>query len=131
MENCIRGVMLGQLVDLGLSPSPRDLDLNRYIGGLNLATSVELLDEVEAWLLKLADANRKSGRYNIGAFERALAHEWFEVCKFMTPLGFHTWKKYRSSPLSHFAAPAIRRMLKFALKCALRHGRSGGDKPEF
>jgi glycosyltransferase involved in cell wall biosynthesis len=130
MEQCILDIMLDQLRELGLSPTPHELAINRHIGILTLDNTPELLDDVETWLMKLIAANHQFGRYELSAFVRVVASEWFEVCKFASPLGVHAWKKYWSSPLGGEAfRPSLIQKIKFAVKCGIRHKRVGGDIP--
>lgn len=130
MEQCIRSIMLNQLQELGLSPTEYELAINRQVGALTLNNSPESLDDVEAWLMKLIAANHQVGRYESSAFARIVASEWFEICKFASPLGIHAWKKYWSSPLRDDAfRPGLIKNIKFAIKCGIRHKRVGGDIP--
>ncbi len=127
MEACVREVMRDQLRNLGIEPSARELDLNRHVGALTLPNSPQLLHDVECWLLKLQKANRVTGRYPQQAFDRILSMEWFDVCKFASPLGLHALQAWRTSPLARHWRPPVRERLKFVVKSLLRHRRPGGD----
>jgi glycosyltransferase involved in cell wall biosynthesis len=128
-EKYVHQIMRNQIRELGFEPTPHELDLNRHVGALTLPNSPELLVEIGAWLIKLRDANRRTGRYPEADFLRNLGAEWFTVCKFASPLGGHAFRVWRASPLSKTWQPNAREKLKFAVKCLLRHSRPGGDVP--
>ncbi len=129
METHVRQVMREQLEDLGIQPTARELDLNRHIGALILPNTHELLDEIEAWLLKIQKANDAIRRYDSNALARVLAHEWFEVCKFASELGWVAWRRHARSALRGAWEPPWRQKIRFAAKCLVRHRRKGGDIP--
>lgn len=124
-ESCIREVMRAQLRRVGVEPSERELTLNRHIGGYTLPASVQLLQEVEAWLIKLCLANCESGRFPDLAFKRVLGIEWYEVCKFAAPLGRDALNVWRASPLLKHWQPSRLEFARFFAKCLLRHEREG------
>jgi hypothetical protein len=129
MEQYVREVMRTQLLDLGINPTERELSLNRHVGALTLPSSMELLREVEAWLLKLVAANRSVDLYPDEVFRRAVGSEWFEVCKFAAGIGFGSWGAWKNSPLNSFPPNGLFSTTKFWLKCLVRHERPGGDSP--
>jgi hypothetical protein len=127
MEECVRGVMREQICEFGFEPTPYELDLNRHVGALILPNSPQLLSDMEAWLMKLREANARTRRYPEAAFVRNLAAEWFEVCKFASSLGERAFRVWRQSPLHHHWQPTNQEMCKFMVKCLVRHSRPGGD----
>lgn len=129
MEKCIRDVMREQIRELGFDPTQRQLDLNRHIGALTMPNSPTLLNEIEAWLMKLCEANTQAKRYSKISFQKIIAAEWFQVCKFASPLGLHALHTWRASPLSRHWQPNPYEEMKFFIKCLLRHRREGGDFP--
>jgi glycosyltransferase involved in cell wall biosynthesis len=129
MEMCVREVMREQIRELGFEATPHQLNLNRHVGALTMTSSLTLLKEVEAWLTKLCDANKKIKRYPEDAFQQVLAEEWFQVCKFASPLGLQALRIWHASPLSRSWQPTLYELSKFVTKCLLRHRRRGGDLP--
>lgn len=127
MEAHVRLVMHEHLQRLGIDASAKELDINRHVGALTLENAPELLDDVEQWLLKLAQANEAAAFYPRRAFAAALGQEWFEVCKFASPLGISVYQRYQSSRLRRWTA--LTRQAKLLAKCTLRHKRRGGDYP--
>jgi len=119
------------LEHLGLCPTDRELEVNTHIGELNLEPSVELLEDVEAWLIKLATANDRLHKYDTTIFWMICGKEWFEVCKFATPLGIHVLKIYNASPLSKYFRPGAKEYLKLIVKSAIRHKRSSDRRSDY
>lgn len=129
MERFVREVMRELLRELGIDPTERELSLNRHVGGMTLPNSVEVLSEVDAWLLKLVFANQAVGKYPDAKFRRVLGLEWFEVCKFAAPLGFSAWRIWKSSMFHTYGPREPAALGKFWVKCLLKHKRAGGDSP--
>lgn len=129
METCVREIMRQQIRTLGIEPSERELAINRHVGAYTLPSSEELLHEVENWLIRLCIANCETGRFPDGPFKKMLSMEWYQVCKFASPLGLQAVRTWRASPLRKYWQPACAEGSRFVAKCLLRHERRGGDIP--
>lgn len=128
MEECVMEVMRKQLLDFGITPTPRELELNRHVGARTLATSVNLLRETESWLIKLIDANQNKQIFPEKAFLRNISCEWFGICEFASSLGiFSVLAWYRSSLNNRFWKPGAFQLCRFVARSVLRHQRKGGD----
>ena len=101
---------------LGVDPTPADLALHTYLR----RPTGNRRDEAECWLLRLADANRRTGYYDSAAFAAMLHERWLVVCYQTTGSAPARWLRYARSPLTRRAdlSPARRvRMLgKFLLQ---------------
>ncbi|HVL76011.1 MAG TPA: glycosyltransferase family 2 protein [Noviherbaspirillum sp.] len=128
-ENCMRGIMRSQLRRFGVEASERELAVNRHVGGHTLFPTVQLLQDVEAWLLKLCLANWELQRYPDPDFKRLLGYEWYQVCKCASPLGREALRVWRSSPLLKHWQPGVLELARFVTKCLLRHERLEDDMP--
>ncbi|HVP08371.1 MAG TPA: glycosyltransferase [Burkholderiales bacterium] len=115
-----RRIRAGQLTGLGLSPSEEELDLHETISLWSLAPARESVAAAHAWLLKLIEANRASGRYPQAEFGRVVAQRWSAICAGATRLGPWTLQAFWRSPLRHDAELSRAELLKFSLRCALR-----------
>jgi len=127
MEECLRDILCRLLAEVGVEATAAEMDVHRHVGDRHLPPSVDLLDDVESWLLKLSAANHVSQRYRPEAFRRVLCAEWFQVCMSATRLGGATWSKCTGLPL--WRASDTRRMAwwRLAVKCLLRHQRVGAQ----
>jgi hypothetical protein len=68
------------LRDLGVHPSPDELQLHGDVARAACGTSAERLEAGRCWLERLRDANASSGRYGEPAFSQALATYWYRTC---------------------------------------------------
>ena len=101
---------------LGLLPTPADLEIHTYLR----RPLGDRRAEAEAWLLKLADANRRTAYYDAGAFAEMLHERWLLTCYHAPGQPFSRWLRYASSPVTRQAKltpPVWVRMLgKFLLQ---------------
>ncbi len=101
---------------LGLDPTPADLALHTYLR----RPTGDRRNEAEAWLLRLADANRRTHYYDPKAFAAMLHERWLVVCYQTSGPAPARWLRYIRSPLTHRAAlpPArhVRMLGKFLLQ---------------
>ena len=114
-----RRIRAGQLAALGLSPSEEEANLHEAISLWGLAPERERLAAAHAWLLKLTEANRSSGRYPQTEFRRVVAQRWWAICAAATRLGPWTLQAFWRSPLRRDAGPGRGELLKFSARCAL------------
>lgn len=119
------------LKSFNIDPSDRELEVNGFIGKLHLVPSYALLDEVEMWLEKLAVTNDRLSKYDKIVFWRMCGREWFEVCKYSTPLGLHALRRYSASRLSEHFGPGAVDYLKMLVKSAIRHRRVVGKRRSY
>jgi glycosyltransferase involved in cell wall biosynthesis len=100
----IRKIFRAQLAGLGIDASERDLDLHALAASGVFAPSAALLDDVEAWLRRIAAAAPAWPP----PFDRALAIEvsyrWARVCRRSRALGLLALRRFHASPL-HRDAP--------------------------
>jgi glycosyltransferase involved in cell wall biosynthesis len=102
---------------LGIEPTPAELDIHCYLR----RPVTDRRNEAEAWLLKLAEANRRTAYYDSAAFAAMLHERWLIVCDSQRMgLPAARWLRYARSPLTrraHLPLPRQARMLgKFLLQ---------------
>lgn len=101
---------------LGIEPAPAELDIHTYLRRPN----GDRRREAEAWLLKLAAANRRIGYYEPAAFAEMLHERWLLASYHAPGQPFARWLRYVASPVTrhaHLPLPQQVRMLgKFLLQ---------------
>lgn len=123
MEKCVRKIISYELEDIGIQPTERELDIHRHLDWPFLETSASLIDQAEAWLLKLYSANAHADHYDQLSFGRELGMRWFEVCNNSSHLGLWVWRRFWSAELSRHAALGWKQKIKFFVKCRLGYQR--------
>jgi hypothetical protein len=113
-------VRAGQLKALGLQPSAEELALHNAIARWEFSPGAADVDRVEGWLLRLAEANRQSGRFAPDSLVRALERRWWPACRRARALGLDAWRRYRASPLSGGAERSLRQKSAFFADSVLR-----------
>lgn len=98
-EQAVR-IIRGQLLPLGIDPTPEALRFHRQLAMSRLPMTLPLLDEAEAWLQALLQANRKTQHLAPVALEALLADVWARACLHTAKLGFEAARRYSGSPLS-------------------------------
>lgn len=110
------GIDRASLPFLGITPTPADLDIHTYLR----RPDRDRRAEAEAWLLRLAEANRHTAYYDSDAFAEMLHERWLVVCCGATGNAAQRWQRYAQSPVTQAArlTPSMRlRMLgKFLLQ---------------
>jgi len=120
MESCVRRVIVTQLEDFGVKPNNREIEIHRYISRRNLPVSVELLDEIEAWLDKLLALNGSTRKFDESIFLGALAYAWFVACRATTGVGGGVQIRYWRSRYSRTRTGITRlELLRFVAKSLL------------
>ncbi len=67
-----------------------------------LPASPEKLEEVERWLLRISERNRRHPFVSQDALRESLALKWCEVCRHFSVLGLGMLARFVRSPLAHF-----------------------------
>jgi len=111
---------------LGVEVDGEDLTLHHLISTAHLPTTEmpareSLLDEAEAWLLRLQECNGSKRILDPGAFARRLGWHWRAVCGALAGEGLSVWRRWRSSVLVTENVGGADDMLLFAA-CGLRFG---------
>lgn len=116
----IRQINRKNLEKLGMEYSPCE-ELMHYANAVT--EDPELLKDYHRWLLSLGPANRLKKAYPEKEFEQTLARQWWLACQQNTRLGLSAWRIFFGGRLSQSAKPEAVRLVKFAAKCLLKHGR--------
>lgn len=96
-----RRVQRGVLETLGLTPTEEELHIHRAASMGQLPASEESFHRTEAWLLKIAAANRESTLCSPSALESILNYVWFRSAMgAMRELQEFTWRFYEASHLA-------------------------------
>ena len=78
------------------------------------------MSAAHAWLVKLVEANRMTGRYPREPFQRTVAERWWAICAASTHLGLWTLTALRRSPLWGDMRLDWKQQVKFGVKCGIR-----------
>ena len=105
---------------LGIKPTPAELDIHTYLR----RPHGNRRDEAEAWLLKLAEANRRTGYYERNAFAAMLHERWLVTCYQTTGRPGVRWLRYAHSPLTGGAHLPLVRQVRMLGKFLLQSCRS-------
>lgn len=112
------------LEELGVDAGADAVDRHRRVAHHHFLDGEAGIDEAEAWLSLLLDANAVAGVYPFEALRRAASRWWFDACYLQAGrLGARAWRRYRSSPLAGRDTPAARRLLRFGVRVAQSVGR--------
>ena len=118
----------GILARLGIEPSTEEARIHREASMGLLPAAEKSFETTEAWLLKLADANRTKRVFAQDAMEDILNYVWFrQAMAVVRKMGNDAWKLYSVSSLAGYGAHARKRRWTVhaaALKAALTRSRS-------
>ncbi len=89
-----------QLRRVGLKPSSRELRLHNAIATWQFPVTTEGLLEIEGWLLKLHNANKKSKLFQMPTLDASLEQRWWNACRFALAKNERAWRIYSSSQLA-------------------------------
>lgn len=109
-----------ELAQLGVNATPAELALHHAVSRWELPGSFEDLKALETWLLKLHEANQRSGFYPSRAFGRALERRWWAACRSKTRFGLDAWRAYLDSPLHDLGQRGRAPQALFMAKAALQ-----------
>ncbi|MGI4789435.1 MAG: glycosyltransferase family 2 protein [Janthinobacterium lividum] len=101
---------------LGIEPTPSELDIHTYLR----RPEGSLRTEAEAWLLKLAEANRRTDYYDQAAFAEMLHERWMLACYQTAGQSAARWLRYARSPLTHQARLPLRMWVRMLGKFLLQ-----------
>jgi glycosyltransferase involved in cell wall biosynthesis len=93
-------VRRGQVENLGIRPSDNELRIHLECARWKFPHTIDGLRDLEAWLLKLKNANNQVRVYDDQALSRTLGSRWWEACRSNVRLGREAWRLYSSSLLS-------------------------------
>lgn len=113
-------VRVRQLRRMGLRPSRKELSLHNTVAGWQFPTSTEGLSEVESWLLRLRNANKKSKLFQASALDAALERRWWAACRGSVVENKQAWKIYSASQLAQVGERGFPDKAVFFLKSGLR-----------
>lgn len=119
---CVQQVRLEQLLRLGMTPSPGDMETHRAVASLEVPSCREWVERVEEWLQRLLRAGLKSGIYDAKALGRVLYDRWLKTCLVTSGLGLWTWRRHGQSPLIRDVERSRQLEARLAAKCVLRRG---------
>jgi glycosyltransferase involved in cell wall biosynthesis len=72
-----------QLLELGIAPTPSEAVLHASLYAGDFHASIEYLDQVEEWLLKLDAANRRIQVFSQSEFVDILIYYWMQTYKYI------------------------------------------------
>ena len=101
---------------LGIKPTQAELDIHTSLR----RPSGDCRSEAEAWLLKLASANRRAGYYDSLAFAEMLHERWLLACYHAPGQPFARWLRYAASPVTRRANLPLPRRVRMLGKFLLQ-----------
>ena len=110
-------VRLSLIKNLGLAPTPVELDLHRRFVRPDYLNSKDFIDQLETWLGKLLSVNEKMRIYEQESLAKIISSRWFNACATNTSLGFWVFKKFWQSPLKKTGFDDFGKTIKFLIKC--------------
>lgn len=110
------------LLLLGVRPTDEERVLHSAIGRGGHRYDRSFLASLERWLLRLVEANERTGAYDASAFRLVTADRWFDACRAAARLGMRVYRTYTSSPLQRPVGRGIRPHALLLLKCAMGKG---------
>ncbi|MCR4320266.1 MAG: glycosyltransferase [Candidatus Brocadiaceae bacterium] len=108
------------LIELGIYPSDEEKDIHESIIAYNFKETKDYLEKVNAWLLKIKDANLNKKKYAEPIFSNQLSNSWFIACYWTARLGNNTWNILRKSPLYNRNQITSIDKIKHFLKCKVK-----------
>ncbi len=105
-----------QLMELGLKPNVKELQIHFAIANLLYSPQKEFVEEVEDWLIKVVNANKKTNIFSNHHFNRMIGGYWYNICSTLYEQGIDTRKNFSKSNLlkSGYVSPALK--LKYRMK---------------
>ncbi len=119
--NSARLVRLTQLEHLGIRPTEEELVLHQALSTWQFEATPDFIGASFTWLRKLHTANHASRVYPEPAFLNVLGQRWSALCATATHLGLWTFRTFWRPPFRANAGLTWKQMLKFAIKCGIRH----------
>lgn len=114
------GIVADNLHRLGIDATAAEVDLHRRIGAHELRGGADEADAAEAWLLRLLEANRATGRYPEPPFSAVVGEHWFYTCYFLADGGPSIVRRLRRSPLARHVDVGARRWAKLGVRVLQR-----------
>ena len=105
-----------QLMELGLEPSVKELQLHFSIANLLFTPEKEFVADAENWLLKVANANEQTKIFSHPHFKKIIGDYWYNICSTLYEQGVDTGKSFTKSSLTKDNYVSTSRQLKFQLK---------------
>ena len=110
-------VRLGLIKNLGLAPTPVELDLHRRFIRPDYLNPKDFIDQLETWLGKILSVNKKMRIYEQKSLAKIISSRWLNACNANTGLGFLVFKKFWQSPLKKTGFNDFGKTIKFLVKC--------------
>ena len=112
-------VRLGLIKNLGLAPTPVELDLHRRFIRPDYLNSKDFIDQLEAWFSNILSVNEKKRIYEQESLAKIISVRWLNVCSSNAGLGHWILKKFWQSPLKKINHNNFGQFIKFLIKCLL------------
>jgi glycosyltransferase involved in cell wall biosynthesis len=109
------------LAKLDIIANPEELALHQTLKKLKNFSKEDFFNKLEAWLIKLIEANQKTSVYEKESFEYIIKKRWLNSCYANTDLGIWVLKRYFKSTLSQkLISQDSKKILKFITKLILK-----------
>jgi len=104
-------VQRNQLERLGVNINADELNLHYILGKRLSIHTLDFINRIEDWLIKLIKANIATQYYQQKSFKHFIANKYFSICKQSVFKNIHILKVFSKSPLSVFFYAYIRAIL--------------------
>jgi hypothetical protein len=112
-EACTVNVIRQYLKELQIVPTEREIKVHRLIASMQFEPSLDILAEIETWLLKLTMAHKAGTRFVAADFKRLIGAFWYSSCRNSVDLGDAAWNAYWASDLSKLTRIRWTRKIRF------------------
>lgn len=88
-----------QLRELGIQPSQQELELHSIIRNNEPNNEIEILNQIEKWLLKIINSNNQTKVFNQKMLASIVFNRWLKVCNKSSSLHLKMLYKLVNSPI--------------------------------
>lgn len=104
---------------IGLSPSEKEVELHYQLVDENGNIDLAELNQIESWLIKLSEANKKSNVFDQESFNHFCAFFYRRAC-LKLDLGLKGVSLFKQSKLSNYLDESMLSQMKYTLKAILK-----------
>jgi hypothetical protein len=105
---------------LGFDYNEDELSVNYMIYNNNFIPTLENIEKIKRWLVKLNAQNKEKKILDQICFSEVISEKWFDICYFSsTNLGSQIWKEYWNFPLVKRHKQEFIKLLKFLIRCKI------------
>ena len=100
IDRCTRKIMINNLSELKMDVSQKEINIHRMLEPGEKNLSMIQINDIEKWLIKLLNANKKYKLFDAGILNSLVRGYWFKICLGNTQHGEQIYRKFKSSELN-------------------------------